>query len=391
MKSDLILLDILANFEWERPLYFTHAQQTLNNFFRTSLEYLQTEGAVQKLAPYRVNNNTKININKSYDLLMNKYTYGNINSDEASHCLDRSLAFFRNPFYRLANTLVKNNDNLRAEALIDKYFDNLSYSTSKFDRASVLMAEIYAKTNPIKAEKIILEMIKDYSLQNNNLSNSKNTDESQKSLLLLESNIITLNVALAQIYISQNSNNTESFISKVIDDYSPILSELEQQESLKQQSQGQKYRPSDRYKSLVFSLKELYDMKFTALKNSKDYSKTSSGLLYKVLKKGDSNIKPNINNSVKVHYTGKLVDGTISGYKLAVNQVFDSSIERGEPATFGLTQVITGWTEGLQLMSVGDKFEFIIPSNLAYGQRGQNDIPPNATLIFEVELIEIIN
>ncbi|MAW30427.1 MAG: hypothetical protein CMD15_00760 [Flavobacteriales bacterium] len=104
---------------------------------------------------------------------------------------------------------------------------------------------------------------------------------------------------------------------------------------------------------------------------------TASAFIFK----SDSDTKPNITNNVKVHYTGKLADGTI----------FDSSVERGEPATFGLTQVITGWTEGLQLMSVGDKFEFIIASNLAYGQRGQNGIPPNATLIFEVELLEIIN
>ena len=108
---------------------------------------------------------------------------------------------------------------------------------------------------------------------------------------------------------------------------------------------------------------------------------TESGLAYKVINKGGGKIHPNENSTVTVHYTGMLTDGT----------VFDSSVQRGEPATFPLNRVIPGWTEGVQLMVVGDKWTFIIPSNLAYGANGipQAGIGPNATLIFEVELLEI--
>ena len=89
---------------------------------------------------------------------------------------------------------------------------------------------------------------------------------------------------------------------------------------------------------------------------------------------------PSESDTVSVHYEGTLIDGT----------VFDSSIQRGEPATFPLNGVIPGWTEGLQLMKVGDKFRLFVPSDLAYGPSGAGDaIPPNAVLIFDVELLEI--
>lgn len=104
-----------------------------------------------------------------------------------------------------------------------------------------------------------------------------------------------------------------------------------------------------------------------------------SGLQYKVIKEG-SGEKPSAQSKVKVHYTGKLLDG----------KVFDSSVERGQPATFGLNQVISGWTEGVALMTPGSKYIFYIPSNLAYGERGNSGIPPNSTLIFEVELLEVV-
>lgn len=108
---------------------------------------------------------------------------------------------------------------------------------------------------------------------------------------------------------------------------------------------------------------------------------TESGLQYKVLEEGNGP-KPTAEDKVKVHYTGKLIDGT----------VFDSSIERGEPTEFNVNRVIPGWTEGLQLMSVGSKYMFYIPANIAYGERGAGQqIGPNETLIFEVELLEIVS
>ncbi|MDE6076103.1 MAG: FKBP-type peptidyl-prolyl cis-trans isomerase [Muribaculaceae bacterium] len=114
------------------------------------------------------------------------------------------------------------------------------------------------------------------------------------------------------------------------------------------------------------------------LKNE-NVKSTPSGLQYVVEKEGDG-AQPTAEDEVTVHYTGKLLDGS----------VFDSSVSRGEPATFPLNRVIPGWTEGVQLMKEGAKYTFFIPSDLAYGPQGvQGVIPPHSTLIFEVELIKV--
>ena len=105
-----------------------------------------------------------------------------------------------------------------------------------------------------------------------------------------------------------------------------------------------------------------------------------SGLQYEVMSEGQGT-KPKASDTVKVHYHGTLIDG----------KVFDSSVSRGEPATFGVTQVISGWVEALQLMPVGSKWKLFIPSDLAYGAQGAGQaIAPHSTLIFEVELLEIV-
>lgn len=107
---------------------------------------------------------------------------------------------------------------------------------------------------------------------------------------------------------------------------------------------------------------------------------TASGLQYVVLERSDSNVSPTTTDTIRVHYHGTLIDGT----------VFDSSIDRGEPIEFPLDSVITGWIEGVQLMSEGDRFMLYLPADLGYGDSATGEIPPSSVLIFEVELLAVL-
>ena len=115
------------------------------------------------------------------------------------------------------------------------------------------------------------------------------------------------------------------------------------------------------------------------IRENSNIKETPTGLQYRVINEAQGE-KPTQTDRVKVHYVGRLIDGS----------QFDSSIERGEPTEFGLNQVIKGWTEGLQLMSIGSKYEFFIHPNIAYGSRPRPKIPANSVLIFEIELLDII-
>lgn len=139
-----------------------------------------------------------------------------------------------------------------------------------------------------------------------------------------------------------------------------IIQEKQDAEAKEQSAEGERFLAENEKRSTVVT--------------------TQSGLQYEILKTGDG-VMPKPSEKVKVHYTGTLLDGT----------VFDSSVDRGEPAVFGVTQVIKGWQEALQLMVVGDKWKVFIPQDLAYGQRGAGGgmIPPYAALIFEMELLSI--
>ncbi len=169
--------------------------------------------------------------------------------------------------------------------------------------------------------------------------------------------------------------------NNVLDSTDMLLDETKAQKVVRAYFQNK--QKADAAKSQEDAIKNKEEgEKFLAENKTKEgVQTTESGLQYLVLKEGTGE-KPTKASKVKVHYHGTLIDGT----------VFDSSVDRGEPTEFGVTQVIKGWTEGLQLMKVGAKYKFFIPSDIAYGAnpRPGGVIKPNSTLVFDVELLEIV-
>lgn len=163
---------------------------------------------------------------------------------------------------------------------------------------------------------------------------------------------------------------TEQEVGQALVAYQQDLQKQQQQQQVEQQQQQQ---------ATAHSSAQAGDAFLTENAKKPGVVTTASGLQYLVIKEG-TGAKPTASSEVKVDYEGKLVDGS----------VFDSSIKRGEPLTFGLSQVIPGWTEGLQLMKEGAHYRFFIPAKLGYGETGAGEaIPPNSTLIFDVTLIKV--
>ncbi|GAA3960984.1 FKBP-type peptidyl-prolyl cis-trans isomerase [Allohahella marinimesophila] len=175
--------------------------------------------------------------------------------------------------------------------------------------------------------------------------------------------------------------NMEKFMVGVEDAYHEKPSQIDDEEmnQLMQQYQIEQQEKQQKEFTELAEKNLEKGQKFLEENKSKEGVKTTdSGLQYKVIEEGEGE-SPTAENTVEVHYTGKLIDG----------EVFDSSVERGEPAVFPLAGVIPGWVEGLQLMKKGAKYQLFIPADLAYGPQGNGRIGPNETLIFDVELLNI--
>jgi len=157
-----------------------------------------------------------------------------------------------------------------------------------------------------------------------------------------------------------------------------LLTDAQIEATLKQFQDSQRQEQLQEFEQVAEKNKAAGDAFLANNKNKEGVVTLANGLQYKVVKAG-SGAKPTAESTVKVHYSGSLIDGT----------VFDSSIERGEPVSFPVNGVIPGWTQALQLMQEGSKWNLYIPSDLAYGPGGNRNIGPNETLLFEVESLEI--
>lgn len=229
----------------------------------------------------------------------------------------------------------------------------------KFAVAMALVLSFLACSNESQSQKIELKTQLDSVAYSIGWSIGENMSKDS----------LELNTAIIKKAMDDVKSNSAALTAEQRTAVMTAFSQIMQEKAMKQQE--------------ALSSKNLNEgKKFLEENKSKPGVKvTASGLQYKVVKEGTGAKPANPATKVKVHYTGKFLDG----------KTFDSSVERGEPAEFALNQVIPGWTEGVQLMSVGSKYIFWIPFDLAYGERGSMPrIGPNQTLMFEVELIDIV-
>jgi len=207
------------------------------------------------------------------------------------------------------------------------------------------------------------------------------TNKTKPMTTKLDSISYVLGQEVGGYYLSQEIIvNTDEFTQGFIDAFNKtsaidpatkekIIQQFQVEQQAKQQVKTAQKSGENKAKGAAF---------LEANKKKEGVFATPTGLQYKIVKQGEGE-HPKPTDVVKVHYHGTLIDGT----------VFDSSVQRNEPATFPLNRVIPGWTEGVQLMTKGAKYIFYIPSNLAYGDRETGSIAPGSTLVFEVELLEI--
>lgn len=183
-----------------------------------------------------------------------------------------------------------------------------------------------------------------------------------------KTNKLDLNIDLLFAGITDGMNGSDTMFSQ--QQFQELMGRFQKEMQMKQQQEATQAASGNKEKGRLF---------LETNKAAEGVLVTASGLQYKVLRPGTGPKPSGPTAKVKVHYEGRLIDGTI----------FDSSYERNEPITFGLDQVIKGWTEGLQLMNVGSMYELYIPSELGYGDRNMGTIPPGSTLIFKVELLDL--
>lgn len=186
-----------------------------------------------------------------------------------------------------------------------------------------------------------------------------------------------------QLLVSKDDINLEAMNLGMKDVFSgakPKLTNEEMQKTMMAYQESRMAKEKAMMEKFSVENQKTGDAYLAANKAKKDVITLPSGLQYKILKSGTGTTSPKATDTVVTHYHGTLVDGT----------VFDSSYDRGEPVSFPVNAVIKGWTEALQMMKAGDKWQLVIPSTLAYGEQGAPPtIMPNATLIFDVELLEI--